>query len=299
MQEGAKTPRRRHQLVIAVTIVVLAVAVVLAITQLNLSQVWRSLTHAHPGWVVAALLLMGTSLFMRSVSWIQVLEAALPTIRIPRATVVRATMIGVMGSAVFPARVGEAARIVLVTRRLEGRDRTLLPVVAGTVFSQTLINLGALAILAVIALSGIPALHGKLGGLTGALIVPVVIACPDRHRPGAAAAGASLAQRAHRPCRNDGRVGARARPFGSDGLREPAPWPRSGRGAAGGVDASVARVLVAARRAFAAHLLRRRDRGRGPPGRQLERGAARDAGQRRCLSGRLHRGAGGGRDRRR
>ncbi|HUA12368.1 MAG TPA: lysylphosphatidylglycerol synthase transmembrane domain-containing protein [Solirubrobacteraceae bacterium] len=177
MQEGAKSwrPRTRHQIIIGVTIAILAAAVVLALTQLNLSQVWRSLTHAKPGWVIAALVLMATSLFTRGLSWIQVLEAALPRTPIPRASVIRATMIGVMGSAVFPARVGEAARIVLITRRLEGRDRTLLPVVAGTVFSQTLINIGALAILAAAALSGIPALHGKLGGLSGVLIVPALL----------------------------------------------------------------------------------------------------------------------------
>jgi phosphatidylinositol alpha-mannosyltransferase len=80
-----------------------------------------------------------------------------------------------MGSAVFPGRVGEAARVLLVSRRLDAPDRQLIPVVAGTVFSQTLINLGALTILAIAALTGISKLHGHLGGLSGALIVPAVI----------------------------------------------------------------------------------------------------------------------------
>ena len=57
-------------------------------------------------------------------------------------------MIGVMASAVFPGRIGEPTRVVVLTRRLDGPTRRLLPVVAGTVFSQTLINLLALAILA-------------------------------------------------------------------------------------------------------------------------------------------------------
>ena len=66
-------------------------------------------------------------------------------------------MIGVMASAVFPGRVGEPTRVVVLTRRLEGSTRRLLAVVAGTVFSQTLINLLALAILAVVTFTGVPA----------------------------------------------------------------------------------------------------------------------------------------------
>ena len=59
-------------------------------------------------------------------------------------------MIGVMASALFPGRIGEPSRVIVLTRRLKGPTSTLLPVVAGTVFSQTLINLLALAILELI-----------------------------------------------------------------------------------------------------------------------------------------------------
>ena len=45
--------------------------------------------------------------------------------------VMRATMIGVMASAVFPGRIGEPTRVVVLTRRLDGPNRRLLPVVAG------------------------------------------------------------------------------------------------------------------------------------------------------------------------
>ena len=69
-------------------------------------------------------------------------------------------MIGVMASAVFPGRIGEPTRVVVLTRRLEGPTRRLLPIVAGTVFSQTLINLLALAILAGVTFTSVPLLHG-------------------------------------------------------------------------------------------------------------------------------------------
>jgi len=170
------TRRSRRPLVITLTVVVLVAAVALAATQINLASVAHTLSHAHIEWVLAGLLLMGSSLFLRATSWIQILRAALPRLEVPVAPVVRSTMIGVMGSAVFPGRVGEAARVLLVSRRLDAPDREMIPVVAGTVFSQTLINLFALALLAVAALSGIPGLHGRLGAVSGALIVPAVIA---------------------------------------------------------------------------------------------------------------------------
>ena len=58
-------------------------------------------------------------------------------------------MIGVLASAVAPGRVGEGVRTVLVSRRLVHRDA--LTTVAGTVLSQTVLNVVALVALAAIA----------------------------------------------------------------------------------------------------------------------------------------------------
>jgi phosphatidylinositol alpha-mannosyltransferase len=55
---------------------------------------------------------------MRAVSWWVVLRAALPGAAVPAPLVARATMIGVMVSAVFPGRLGEAARAIVVARRV-------------------------------------------------------------------------------------------------------------------------------------------------------------------------------------
>jgi phosphatidylinositol alpha-mannosyltransferase len=87
----------------------------------------------------------------------------------------RATMIGVMGSAVFPGRIGEPTRVLVVTRRLDGPNKQLLPVVAGTVFSQTLINLLALGILLAATFSSAPLFHGNLAGFFVGLAVPLAI----------------------------------------------------------------------------------------------------------------------------
>jgi phosphatidylinositol alpha-mannosyltransferase len=122
-----------------------------------------------------ALVLMALSLVVRSVSWHETLRAALPETVIRWPPVVRATMIGVMASALFPGRIGEPSRVLVLNRRLEGPSRRLIPVIAGTVFSQTLINLLALGILLAITFSSVPIFQGNLAGVGGALAVPFAI----------------------------------------------------------------------------------------------------------------------------
>jgi phosphatidylinositol alpha-mannosyltransferase len=112
---------------------------------------------------------------MRASSWHQTLRAALPETPIRWPPVIRATMIGVMASAVFPGRVGEPTRMVVLARDLDGPTRRLLPVVAGTVFSQTLINLIALAILAGVTFSSVTLPGGDAAGVVTVLAVPAAI----------------------------------------------------------------------------------------------------------------------------
>lgn len=170
-------PRRRgrKRLAILITALLLAGLVLFGLSRLDLPRVGHDLITATPGWVALAFLLMALSLVMRAVSWQAVLSAALPDTAVPRNPVIRATMIGVMGSAVFPGRIGEPTRVIVLTRRLTGPTRRLLPIVAGTVFSQTLINLLALAILAAVTFTSVPLLHGHLTGIEAAIGVPLLI----------------------------------------------------------------------------------------------------------------------------
>jgi phosphatidyl-myo-inositol alpha-mannosyltransferase len=161
----------------------LAGVIVYALSRLNLARVGHALITATPGWIVLALALMGLSLLARSISWHEALRAALPGTRIPWVLVTRATMIGVMASAVFPGRIGEPTRIVVLSRRLEGPQRRLLPIVTGTVFSQTLINLLALAILASIAFGSIP-VHGRFAAILAVAAVPLALCALVLFGPG-------------------------------------------------------------------------------------------------------------------
>src|SRR6476661_6996234 len=149
VSERRRVTRRALLRHLAALLVLALVAglVVFALLRLDLHRVGHALITATPGWIALALVLMAASLVLRSISWQQTLRAALPDTAMRWPPVVRATMIGVMASAVFPGRIGEPTRVVVLSRRLEGPTKRLLPVVAGTVFSQTLINLVALGIL--------------------------------------------------------------------------------------------------------------------------------------------------------
>jgi phosphatidylinositol alpha-mannosyltransferase len=174
-QRRPPRPRLRRRVVVPIALVLLAAILAFALSQLGVHRVGNALTSAQPGWIVLALALMGLSLLLRAGSWHEVLRAALPDTPIAWPPVIRATMIGVMASAVFPGRVGEPAKMLVLTRRLPGSSRRQLPVVAGTVFSQTLINLLALAILATVTFTSLGLLRQHVSGLAIALAVPLLI----------------------------------------------------------------------------------------------------------------------------
>ena len=84
-------------------------------------------------------------------------------------------------SATLPARLGEPSRALIVARRL-GRMRETLPVLVGTLVSQTLLNVLALGILAVLVASSSNLFRGHelalafVGGIPVAMIAAVLVA---------------------------------------------------------------------------------------------------------------------------
>ena len=188
---GPGRPRTRwrwaRRLVFPLGFAVAAGLVVLAVSQLNLRSVGHTLASANVGWVILAVALMSASLGLRAVSWDETLKAAIPDFRVGFVAVLRATVIGVLVSALLPGRMGEPSRSLIISRRL-GSARRFFTVVLGTVFSQTLINLLALITLAAVTFTRVPLFHGREGGLIAAVLVPLAIV--------AAAIGAPRALRA-------------------------------------------------------------------------------------------------------
>jgi phosphatidylinositol alpha-mannosyltransferase len=148
---------------------------VLALNKIGAKDVLETLVRSSPAWVLASLGLFSASMFLRAVSWHQILRAALPDRPIKRRTVFSGTVIGVLMSATLPARLGEPARALVVSRRL-GRVSETLPVVVGTLVSQTLLNLLALMLLAIGVLESSDVLRGHEGALALVSVAPLAIA---------------------------------------------------------------------------------------------------------------------------
>src|SRR5207237_7931113 len=120
-------------------------------------------------WVLVGFAPMCISMLARAESWHAILRAALPGARVRRRHAVRGTMIGVLMSATLPARLGEPSRALIVARRL-GRVRDRLPVVVGTLVSQTLLNIVALAILGGVMFSTVGIFSGNENALVAVSI---------------------------------------------------------------------------------------------------------------------------------
>jgi phosphatidyl-myo-inositol alpha-mannosyltransferase len=147
---------------------------VFALARIGVEDVTDALVSVEPTWALLALVLMAASMVLRSEAWYAVLGPALPHRTIRRGDVTRATMIGVFMSAILPGRVGEAGRAIVLSRRL-GRVSTCLPVVVGTLFSQTLLNVLGLFAVAAIAFASTPALEAHAGALILVAVVPAVL----------------------------------------------------------------------------------------------------------------------------
>ena len=121
----------------------------IAANRIGVGDVIHNIVRSDATWVLLALSLMICSLFLRAASWFAAVRSALPQRPLRRRDVASATMIGVLMSATLPARVGEPARAMVLARRV-GRMRETLPVLLGTLVSQTAMNIGALAMLGAI-----------------------------------------------------------------------------------------------------------------------------------------------------
>jgi phosphatidylinositol alpha-mannosyltransferase len=146
----------------------------LALQRLGIEPIVSSLLAATPVWVLVAFALMCTSMLIRAEAWHAVLKAALPGVRVRRRDTARGTMIGVLMSATLPARLGEPSRALVVARSL-GRVRERLPVVLGTIVSQTLLNILALTVLGIVMFATIGLFQGREKALFFATLAPVVL----------------------------------------------------------------------------------------------------------------------------
>jgi phosphatidylinositol alpha-mannosyltransferase len=170
-------PRRLRRLRrLGLTISSLAGAALAAVVlqRVGVTRVAASLLASKPGLLAAAVGLMCLAMFSRALSWHAILAAAPTWRRAKRRDAMQGTFIGVLMSATLPARLGEPSRALIVARRL-GRARETLPTVLGTIVSQTLLNLLALAILGGVTLSSVSVLDGHDRALLAIALAPLAV----------------------------------------------------------------------------------------------------------------------------
>jgi phosphatidylinositol alpha-mannosyltransferase len=151
-------------------------ASVIGLERVGVNNVAHALVHSSPTWVLLGLALMCASMFLRAAAWHAILKAALPQARPRFADAMQGTTIGVLMSATLPARLGEPSRALIVARRL-GRPREYLPVVVGTLVSQTLLNVLALVILGGVMFTTIGLFAGRQQALLWYALAPFVVLC--------------------------------------------------------------------------------------------------------------------------
>jgi phosphatidylinositol alpha-mannosyltransferase len=147
---------------------------ILALNKIGLDHIASALINSSPSLVLLGLGIMCSAMVMRAFSWHAILNAALPNARVRLADAMQGTFIGVLMSSTLPARLGEPSRALVVARRT-GRPRENLPVVLGTLVSQTLLNIVALAVLGAVMFSSVDLFSGHQDALVVAAIAPVAL----------------------------------------------------------------------------------------------------------------------------
>jgi len=171
---GGRAGRLARRSAVLVSSLLGLVLAQLALMHIGVDRVLASLLASKPGLVAAGLGLMCASMFVRAIAWHAILASAPTWRKAKRRDAMQGTFIGVLMSATLPARLGEPARALIVARRL-GRARDTLPVVLGTMVSQTLLNLLALVLLGIGMFSSVDLLNGHHGALLLAALSPVAV----------------------------------------------------------------------------------------------------------------------------
>jgi phosphatidyl-myo-inositol alpha-mannosyltransferase len=143
-----------------------------ALQRVGVAHVVAALAASKPGLVAGGLGLMCAAMLARAAAWHSILAAAPIWRRAKRRDAMQGTFIGVLMSATLPARLGEPSRALVVARRI-GRARETLPIVLGTMVTQTLLNLVALVILGAVTLSRVSVLDGHDRGVLVIALAPL------------------------------------------------------------------------------------------------------------------------------
>src|ERR1700733_10225130 len=172
-RHGPIATAARRAAMAAVSLGGIALAI-LALNKIGLDHIAAALINSSPSFVLLGLAIMCSAMVMRAFSWDAILRAALPKSAVRLADAMQGTFIGVLMSSTLPARLGEPSRALVVAPRPR-RPRENLPVVLGTLVSQTLLNIVALAVLGGVMFASVDIFSGHQEALMIAAIAPLAL----------------------------------------------------------------------------------------------------------------------------
>jgi glycosyltransferase 2 family protein len=213
--ERLRMPRSRAGRLAVVVIPIAGIAALAVWRGPDPGPVERAFEAVKWEWVAAAVLINLFSVVVRAQAWNIVLRQAIPPPWPRWRNVFSAFCVGLLGNAALPGRVGELARVAIVTRHVRRRPGTWATVV-GTVFAHRLLDVVAAVALVLLTLYIAPIPDWASPVL--AVVVGVGL--------GLLLAGFLLARRHHRPVSRE--LGAFRRALhlvqrGLTVLRRPAP----------------------------------------------------------------------------
>jgi uncharacterized membrane protein YbhN (UPF0104 family) len=115
----------------------------------NWADFREAFTRVDWKWVAVAVGLNLLSVVARAAAWNTVIHSAMPPPHPRFSLVFSAFSVGLLANAVLPGRVGELARVAVLTRRMDGRRQGLWPTLVGTVFAHRVFDLVPVGILVV------------------------------------------------------------------------------------------------------------------------------------------------------
>jgi hypothetical protein len=180
-----------------VGIVASCVAIALLILAVDPSRTLAVIRQARPGPLVLAVGILAVQTVVRAARWRLLLGRGGDEAQLPFGLVLRALLIGYLGNAALPARLGEAARAGVVARAANRAFGTVL----GTVLLERLIDLVALAVLVLVAsvFAPVPVLVVDVAAATIAIGIAgglVLVVAGQRLGAAVAASPVGLRQRA-------------------------------------------------------------------------------------------------------
>lgn len=166
---GPMAKRRSHLLLYFATIVVTVGFSYVALSGINFTEVWHALRSCDYWWLIPALIAFGLGDVARALRWRSLFAPG----RRPRpGPALNATMIGYFYNNIMPARAGEAARVVVLTRR----GSVPLVETVGTIVVERLYDLVAILAIFFVSQPWLPYVSWLRAAAIAGIALAIVIA---------------------------------------------------------------------------------------------------------------------------